>query len=167
MEVRRLITNDVEGFLSLWSSVYAEGEYLDREPPPFDLAKKIISKVVQFEIPSFVALENAVIVGSIEIYPPTLFGSEDIFLIQEGFLGTQILANFRGYGIGRKLMEIGIKDSIRYGYSRIELDVHKTNIRAINLYEAFNFKWVADGDKTTLQSGIKTRSQKMILNLDA
>ncbi|HEC96510.1 MAG TPA: N-acetyltransferase [Euryarchaeota archaeon] len=48
---------------------------------------------------------------------------------------------YRGLGIGRKLMEAVIKRFVtKYGVREISLEVHEKNLPAIKLYESLGFK---------------------------
>ncbi len=51
MEIRRIQSSDVTGFLELWSRVFSEGEFLAKGPPPEDRVSRIVAKVVVEEIP--------------------------------------------------------------------------------------------------------------------
>jgi RimJ/RimL family protein N-acetyltransferase len=55
-----------------------------------------------------------------------------------------------GKGIGTKAMELGIeKAAIRLNFSKVQLNVRKSNTRAIAVYEKFGFKIISEGIKET------------------
>ena len=54
-------------------------------------------------------------------------------------LGMGLLPEWRGRGIGRRLLEATLAQARRSGFKRIELDVHADNPRAIALYEKAGF----------------------------
>jgi RimJ/RimL family protein N-acetyltransferase len=56
-----------------------------------------------------------------------------------GTLGMGLLPEWRGRGVGRRLLEATLAQARRSGFKRIELDVHADNSRAIALYEKAGF----------------------------
>jgi RimJ/RimL family protein N-acetyltransferase len=56
-----------------------------------------------------------------------------------GTLGMGLLPEWRGRGVGRRLLEATLAQARRSGFKRIELDVHADNPRAIALYEKAGF----------------------------
>jgi len=49
------------------------------------------------------------------------------------------LPEWRGRGLGQRLLEATLGEARRSGFKRIELDVHADNQRAIGLYEKAGF----------------------------
>jgi RimJ/RimL family protein N-acetyltransferase len=56
-----------------------------------------------------------------------------------GTLGMGLLPEWRGRGLGRRLLEATLAEARRSGFKRIELDVYADNERAIALYEKAGF----------------------------
>ncbi len=56
-----------------------------------------------------------------------------------GTLGTGLLPQWRGRGVGRRLIEATLTQARRLGFIRIELDVYADNARAVALYERAGF----------------------------
>lgn len=56
-----------------------------------------------------------------------------------GYLGMGLLKEYREKGIGKKLIKEVLRISKEFGYTSVELEVHNTNIRAINLYKFVGF----------------------------
>ncbi len=56
-----------------------------------------------------------------------------------GTLGMGLLPEWRGRGVGRRLLEATLARARRSGFKRIELDVHADNQCAIALYEQAGF----------------------------
>jgi ribosomal protein S18 acetylase RimI-like enzyme len=50
-----------------------------------------------------------------------------------------ILSEYRGMGIGTRLVTAAIEDALSKGITRIELDVYASNTRAIALYRKMGF----------------------------
>lgn len=167
MEIRRIEEADIDNFLSLWAAVYDEGEFIFRKPPPKERVQDMVSKVVEFGIPNYVVLFQGQLVGSAEVFPASLFGLNVPNSETLGILGILVRHGYRGIGLGRQLMDKLIDGGILYGFHGIELDVCKSNERAIRLYELYGFKWLADGNEVVLPSGTRTRIQKMYLKLNA
>lgn len=59
-----------------------------------------------------------------------------------GYLGMGLLPAYREQGIGTKLIEQILKLSKNYGYQTITLDVLKSNVRAIHVYEKLGFRQI-------------------------
>jgi RimJ/RimL family protein N-acetyltransferase len=55
-------------------------------------------------------------------------------------LGVGLLPDFRGKGIGRKLMGQTIDAAFAFGLTRIELTVREENVNAIALYKSLGFE---------------------------
>ncbi len=163
MEIRRINQEDLESFTALWQSVFDEGIYLRSPPPPRERISSVLRKVEQLKFPNFVALSDGEVVASIEAFPGIMCGHEreDI-----GFIGAQVHSAFRRKGIGQQLLEIVISDSKRFGYKELRLEVYKSNVAAITLYEKLGFKHVGEGGDVTLPCGETTHSLKMSLTLD-
>jgi ribosomal protein S18 acetylase RimI-like enzyme len=70
-----------------------------------------------------------------------------------GTLGMGVLKDFRGRGIGRRLIEETIAQATQLGFEKLELTVHASNERAIALYRRVGFTeegrrkrgWFVDG----------------------
>lgn len=57
-----------------------------------------------------------------------------------GYLGMGLLAEYRGQGLGERLMRTTIDAAVAMGMERIELEVFDTNARAIALYRKLGFE---------------------------
>lgn len=167
MEIRRIEERDVEQFLSLWDSVFDEGQFLDRPSPPPERVKKVVAQVVEDQVPNFVLLDADLLVGAFEVFPATYFDLQVPDAQVHGVLGMQIHKAYRNQGYGRRLMEIGLVSSAEYGIERIELDVLQSNITAISLYERFGFRKTQDGREVKLPTGRVAQFQKMLLEMAA
>jgi ribosomal protein S18 acetylase RimI-like enzyme len=56
-----------------------------------------------------------------------------------------IRKEYRGIGLGKKLMQIVLDKGKEMGLTRVELDVREDNTNAIKLYEKFGF--IVEGKK--------------------
>lgn len=68
-----------------------------------------------------------------------------------GTLGMGLLAEHRGRGVGRLLMEAALRDAKAQGVERVELEVFSSNAPAIALYRSLGFE----------QEGVKRRARKV------
>lgn len=57
-----------------------------------------------------------------------------------GSLGMGIVKEFRGRGLGARLMEAALAQAVRFGLEKVELQVYTTNTAAIALYKKFGFE---------------------------
>jgi RimJ/RimL family protein N-acetyltransferase len=57
-----------------------------------------------------------------------------------GTLGMGLLLEYRGKGLGRRLMEATLAAAHEEGFVRVELTAHADNLRAIALYEKLGFQ---------------------------
>ena len=68
-----------------------------------------------------------------------------------GGLGMGLLPDYRGHGLGEKLMRATIDAAVEMGMERIELEVYPSNQRAIRLYERLGFRL----------EGVKRKARKL------
>lgn len=162
MEIRRICSEDLDGFWQLWQSVFNEGVYLRSPPPPKDKIAFVLNKITQQQIPQFIAVVDHNIVASIEAFPGTMCGIDADNI---GFVGAQVHADFRRQGIGQKLLETVLLDSKRFGFKELRLEVYKSNIAAQRLYEKLGFKYTGQVDEVTLPSGQSEKNLRMSLSL--
>lgn len=57
-----------------------------------------------------------------------------------GFLGVGVRKDYRGKGVGTKLMLTAMSHAKRLGYNTIRLECRSTNERAIELYQRMGFR---------------------------
>ena len=84
--------------------------------------------------PHLVALAEGNVVGWCDIYPSAFEGFR-----HKGTLGMGIIQEYRGQGIGQRLMKAALAAGRRYGFKRVELDVFASNKPAIKLYKKLGF----------------------------
>jgi len=162
MEIRRISSDDLDGFWELWQGVFNEGVYLRSPPPPKNKIEVVLSKITKQQIPQFIAILDNKVVASIEAFPGTMCG---MHTDEIGFVGTQVHAEFRGQGIAKRLLETVLMDSQRFGFKKLRLDVYKSNIVAQNLYEKFGFEYTGLEREVVFESGRKEASLSMSLSL--
>ncbi|MFH0909509.1 MAG: GNAT family N-acetyltransferase [bacterium] len=102
-------------------------------PSPTD-TRNFFSAALAKKCPFFLAVAGRRVVGWCDIHPACMQGFGHV-----GRLGIGILAEFRGQGIGRRLMRTALTAARRSGLKRIELEVFATNTKAIRLYKDLGF----------------------------
>lgn len=135
VEIRRGTPDDFDGFYDCFAAICRERKYLAMvEPPPRDAAREFLEDARRRGMMQYVASAGGRIVGWCDIVPHGWEGFR-----HSGRLGMGIDPDFRGKGIGRRLMEETISDARAAGLTRIELEVFSSNTSAIRLYERYGF----------------------------
>ena len=62
-----------------------------------------------------------------------------------------VLLKYQGFGLGRELTARGIKEVVKRGARKMFLEVRRSNMRAIRLYESFGFSEI--GIRTNYYQG--------------
>jgi RimJ/RimL family protein N-acetyltransferase len=86
--------------------------------------------------PQFVVMSAGTVVGWCDVLP----NRTRVIYSHRGTLGIGQLPEFRGKGIGRKLMRRTIDAAFAFGLTRVELTVRETNVNAIALYKSLGFE---------------------------
>jgi ribosomal protein S18 acetylase RimI-like enzyme len=135
--IEKITEADIDGFRHAVDIVSREKKYLNFiEAPPLEKSRAFVLDNIAKNYPHFVAHADEKVVGWCDINPkisrPTT--------IHVGELGIGLLPDYRGRGIGRKLMETTIKAGKEYGLTRIQLGVHADNLNALKLYQSLGFE---------------------------
>ncbi len=118
------------------NEVAQEKIYLEMvEAPPEDKVKAFQRSLVEKNGPVYYAVQEDKVFGWCDIFP-----NEDPRQSHRGNLGMGILKEFRGMGIGAKLMDAVINHRNKCGLEKIELTVYHSNLAAIALYKKFGFE---------------------------
>ena len=134
--IRPARLDDIESLYACLDAVAREGRYLAfLEAPGFAQSEAYWTEMIGRGCPFEVALEGKRAVGWSDVAPVPRPAFAHC-----GTLGIGIHADYRGRGIGRRLIEATIASAWRYGLERIELTVFKSNARARRLYEAVGFQ---------------------------
>ena len=70
---------------------------------------------------------------------------------------------YQGYGLGRELTARGIKEVVKRGARKMFLEVRRSNMRAIRLYESFGFSEI--GIRTNYYQGSSLREDAVVMAL--
>jgi RimJ/RimL family protein N-acetyltransferase len=134
--IQRIRTKDIAGFRDVYDAVARERKYLAAlEGHSLERTKAFVENNIAMGFPQFVALCDGRVIGWCDIIPMSLSSHA-----HSATLGMGLLAEYRGRGFGRALIEASLNDARRLGLVRVELTVHADNVRAIALYERVGFK---------------------------
>jgi ribosomal protein S18 acetylase RimI-like enzyme len=115
--------------------VAREKRYLAQlEALPLERIEGFIKESVSSDAVQFMAVESGRVVGWADVFPSWAHAIAHV-----GSLGMGVLPEYRGQGIGRRLLEACIAKAWVKGLTRIELEVRADNERAIRLYESVGF----------------------------
>jgi RimJ/RimL family protein N-acetyltransferase len=136
VEIRPSTPDDFDGFYDCFAAICRERRYLALvEPPTKEEARGFIDGARQRGMVQYVAVAGSRIVGWCDILPQAWEGFR-----HSGRLGMGIAPEFRGKGIGRRLMDATITAARDAGLTRIGLEVFSSNTNAITLYEHYGFE---------------------------
>lgn len=123
------------GFNAALNTVVAERRYLAfTDPLPLERTVAFVRSTIANGDPQLVALAYGTVIGWCDVLRGTQGGHRHI-----GTLGMGLAPEWRGKGIGRALITETIARARAAGMTRIQLDVHATNTRAVALYESVGF----------------------------
>ncbi|WP_416064068.1 N-acetyltransferase family protein [Rhizobium sp. ZK1] len=135
IRIEPMTEGHIEGFHRVLDSVARERKYLTLlEAPPLEDTRKFALSSIANRNVHLVALHGDELVGWCDIRRH-FFPSH----AHCGSLGMGLLPNYRGRGLGRRLIETAIEAAREGGMIRIEFGVHADNARAIRLYERVGF----------------------------
>ena len=92
-------------------------------------------QLMRKKAPIFYAVHEGKVVGWIDISWP-----ENPRMKHRGRLGMGLLPEYRGLGIGGRLMTAALRQAKKCKLEKVELQVYTSNKRAIALYEKMGFK---------------------------
>lgn len=118
------------------SKVASERIHLEMtEAPPLEKVSGFQMGLISKNGPVYYALEKERVIGWCDVFP-----AENPRLAHRGGLGMGLLPEFRGQGIGGKLLQAVLDHSKKFGLEKVELHVYSTNVPAIALYKKFGFE---------------------------
>jgi ribosomal protein S18 acetylase RimI-like enzyme len=149
-EVRIIPTGEqyAEGFNAVLDAVARERRYIGFvEGPSVESTLEFVRSILGGAGVQLLALNpNDVVVGWCDIVRNPHEGFRHV-----GRLGMGILPDYRGRGLGRRLVAQAIRAARQSGIERVELEVFSSNERAIAFYQASGF----------VTEGIKRRARKL------
>ena len=125
------------GFHAAFDVVARERKYLSfLEAQPLEDTTKFVRDNIERGYPQFVAVSALTVVCWCDVLP----NRTRVVYAHCGTLGVGLLPEFRGQGIGRRLMQRTIDAAFAFGLTRIELTVREANVNAIALYKSLGFE---------------------------
>jgi RimJ/RimL family protein N-acetyltransferase len=133
--IRPIALGDIEQFQHVTNLVMRERRYLAFvEGFPIDEAAAFVARNLRLGNPQLVADDGGRIVGWCDIRRETIPVYAHV-----GHLGMGLLPDYRGRGIGARLLRASIDAARAAGFERIELTVYGRNERAAALYRRAGF----------------------------
>ena len=126
----------VASFRMCIDAVAKERRFLAQvEALPLESVQGFVAQNVASDAVQFVAIEREQVIGWADIFPAWAHA-----VTHCGTLGMGVLLEYRGQGIGKRLLQTCISKAHSKGITRIELVARADNARAIALYEHLGFK---------------------------
>ena len=135
VDIRRSGPEDFDGFYDCFAEICRERRFLALvEPPPKEQSRAFLEDARRHGMVQYVATAGARVVGWCDVVPHRWEGFR-----HGGRLGMGIARQFRGNGIGLRLLDATVRGARDAGLSRVELEVFSSNTNAIHLYERYGF----------------------------
>jgi putative acetyltransferase len=152
---------DAESYRACLDVVAREGKYLAQlEALPIERIRTFVGESVATDAVQFVALDGERVVGWADIFP-----AWQPALAHCGSLGMGVHPDYRGQGIGERLLSACIAKARAKGITRIELETRIDNSRAIGLYEKLGFAHEARRKNAMRFDGVYHDALQMVLIL--
>jgi RimJ/RimL family protein N-acetyltransferase len=133
MLLRRATARDIDGFIAVVVEVADEKRWIGTEAPvDTDALAQRLRTLLDEGNALFVLVDGARIVGTMNVSRTRVAGV--------GSLGMAIVAEQRGKGHGRAMLEAAIEHAGGERMHKLELEVWPDNERAIALYESCGFQ---------------------------
>lgn len=105
------------------------------EAPPLEKVIVFQTAITSINGPVYYAIQNDQVVGWCDVFP-----EDNPRLSHRGTLGMGLLPEFRGKGVGSRLLQAVLDHAKKFGLEKVELKVYTTNESAISLYKKFGFE---------------------------
>jgi RimJ/RimL family protein N-acetyltransferase len=126
----------IEGYHAALDVVAREHRYLALlEAPPVEASRRFVNHNIAGGFPHFVALDGDRVVGWCDVVP-----GDRPSTLHCGHLGMGLLPDWRGHGVGRRLIERTLEACRAFPLARVELEVRTDNAGAIALYRRVGFE---------------------------
>lgn len=145
VDIRQSTPDDFEVFWQCLDLVARERRFLVMvQAPPLSEARAFLEEARSNGMIQFVAIKESRVIGWCDVTPSRWEGFR-----HSGTLGMGVLAEFRGHGIGKRLLRNTVEAAKDTGLRRIELEVFGSNRVAIALYRRHGF----------IQEGVKPQAR--------
>ena len=133
--VRPIALGDVEGFRACVGSVMRERKYLAFvEPFPPSETAAFVAENIDRGNPHLVADDGGRVVGWCDVRRDTI-----PCYVHDSMLGMGLLPEYRGRGLGERLIRAAVTAASAAGFERISLSVYGRNTTAMALYRKVGF----------------------------
>lgn len=136
--IRQIRDEEIESFYEAFSIVVRERKYLAfLEPPPIEMTRRFCRNNIGKGYPQLVALTSgpdAKVVGWCDVTPT---GRDAMAHV--GIVGISLHPDWRGRGLGERLMREALAAADAFGFLRVELGVFSHNAWAQALYRKLGF----------------------------
>jgi putative acetyltransferase len=123
------------GFRACLDTVAREKRYLAQvEAPPLERVQQFVADGLEKDAVQFVALAGERVVGWADIFPDWAHA-----VAHRGQVGMGVHPDYRGRGLGKRLLSACLAKATAQGLTRIELEVRADNTAAIGLYRQLGF----------------------------
>lgn len=160
MRIEFTSTERAEGFWQALDSVARERKYLIfTAGPDKPKSAQFVADIIEKSWSQFLAIrETDEVVGWCDVIRYETEGFRHC-----GRLGMSVVREYRGRGLGRRLLQTTLDDAFAKGLERIELEVYASNLPAIGLYEKFGFQVEGRKEKARYIDGEYDDSILMVL----
>ncbi len=138
MNVQIIYPNEkyLPAFHEALSRVASEQIYIEMiEAPPFENVSAFQKALMQNKGPVYYAVDDERVVGWADVFP-----EDNPRQCHRGGLGMGLLPEYRGQGLGSRLLSMALEHSKQFGLEKVELSVFTSNEPAIALYRKFGFE---------------------------
>ena len=133
--IRPIALADIEAFCALTDRVMRERQFMAfLEGFPLEEAAAFVARNIRLRNPQWVADDGGHVVGWCDIRRETI-----PVYAHCGHLGMGLDRDYRGCGIGERLIRAALDDARAAGLERVELSVYARNTRAAALYRRVGF----------------------------
>jgi ribosomal protein S18 acetylase RimI-like enzyme len=128
--------DDVVSHHACLDSVCREGRFLAAlEAPSLERTRDFVASQIRSGNPMMVATLDGEVIGWCDITR-----HRHAIHAHRGVLGMGVRADFRGRGIGRRLLATTLEAARQCGLERVELVVRVGNVAAVRLYQSAGFE---------------------------
>jgi ribosomal protein S18 acetylase RimI-like enzyme len=136
VEIVPITQDHIESFRRVLDFVARERRYLSfLEAPPLESMRAFVLNNIKQGYPQLVAVSAGQLVGWCDVVPKP----RPIYA-HVGVLGMGLLPEFRGQGLGDRLIRQTLAAARAFGLNRVELSVRENNAGAIALYKRVGFE---------------------------
>ena len=136
VEIVQIAQDHIESFHRALDFVARERRYLSfLEAPPLESVRALVLDNISHGYPELVAVSAGRVVGWCDVVPKP----RPIY-VHVGVLGMGLLPEFRGQGLGGRLIRQTLAAAQAFGLTRVELSVRENNEGAVALYKRVGFE---------------------------